>query len=105
MDVTIVVVIAYGLFCLVGGIIGYAKAKSRASLIAGIISGIVLFVSAYGMTEGIRIASFVVLIAAVLLGVRFLKTWMKTRRLMPDLLMILLSLVTLIVVGLDMLGV
>ena len=42
MNLAITVVAFYGMFNLVGGGIGYLKAKSRASLIAGSISGILL---------------------------------------------------------------
>ena len=40
------VVVAYGALALVGGVMGYVKAKSRASLIAGGISGVLLIGSA-----------------------------------------------------------
>ena len=100
MDLTIVIVIAFGLFSLVGGFVGYIKAGSKASLIAGSLSGIVLLFSAYGITKGIAFAPLVSLGVAILLGGRFFGTWMKTRRVMPDLLMILFSLATAILVGL-----
>lgn len=100
MDLASVVVVFYGLFNLVGGILGYVKAKSRASLIAGSFSGIVLLACAYRIRMGSMIASFTSLGIALLLGLRFLGTWFKTRRVMPDLLMILLSVATLVLVGL-----
>lgn len=100
MDPAGTVVFFYGLFNLVGGIIGYVKAKSKASLIAGSLSGVVLLVCAHQIGMGSLIASFTSLGIALLLGLRFLGTWLKTRRLMPDLLMILYSLATLVFVGL-----
>ena len=104
MTLATCVVLVYGLFTLIGGIIGYVKAQSQASLIAGSVSGIVLLGSAYGMAEGVRAASWIVLIAAILLGVRFLKTWLKNRRVMPDLLTVILSALTLLLVGMEMFG-
>ena len=103
MNGTVGIVVFYGLFSLIGGIIGYVKAKSKASLIAGAISGLVLLVSAYGMAQGNPRAAFVAGGAALLLGGLFLGTWLKNHRLMPDLLMVLFSLATLIGVGLKIL--
>ena len=95
---------AYGVFSLAGGIIGYVKAKSRASLIAGSISGVLLMMSACGIQSGSLMASAGGAVIALLLGARFLGTWLKTRRLMPDLLMIGFSLATLILLGMQLLG-
>lgn len=97
MNLATLVVVAYGLFCIIGGIIGYVKAKSRASFIAGSVAGMVLLVSAFGITQDHFVARVAVGVTAFLLGIRFLRTWLKTRRLVPDLLMIVFSLVTLIV--------
>ena len=99
MSFTAAVVIAYGSFSLAGGIIGYVKANSKASLIAGTLSGTILLISGYGITHGSFVACIASLIIAVLLGARFLKTWRKTHRVMPDLLMIVLSLTTFVSVG------
>ena len=43
MDTAAVVAALYGIFSLAGGIIGYVKAKSTASLVAGSLSGVLLF--------------------------------------------------------------
>ncbi len=100
MDLASMVVTFYGVFNLVGGVIGYIKAKSKASLIAGSVAGIALLICARRIEMGSMIASFTSLGIALLLGIRFLGTWLKTRRVMPDLLMILFSLATLVFVGL-----
>ena len=99
MDLATAVVFVYSLFCLFGGVLGYVKAKSKASLIAGLVSGVLLSISAYGIAQGYRVAYFVSLIISFLLGARFLKTWFKNHRIMPDLIMLILSLATLIAVG------
>lgn len=98
MNPAVVVTFLYGIFSLAGGVIGFVKAKSKASLIAGTISGLALLASAYGMGQGSRPAAAASLVIAFLLGARFLGTWHKNHRLMPDLLMVLFSASTLGVV-------
>jgi len=98
------VVLVYGVFCILGGILGYVKAKSLPSLIAGATSGAALLLFGYGMLQGSRAAGFGILIVALSLGVRFLGTWRQTHRLMPDLLMVLMSAATLVTVAATLVG-
>ena len=102
MDLAVIVTLVFGLLSLIGGAIGYVKAESKASLIAGSISGVMLLGCAFGIAKGNPIASGVSLGIALLLGGRFLGGWFKKRRIMPDLLMVLLSLATLVVVGMKL---
>ncbi len=88
------VVLIYGIFTLVGGIIGFVKAKSKASLIAGGISGILLLFLAYQMDGRFILSCYASALISAILGIRFLKTWIKNHRLMPDLMMVLLSAAT-----------
>ena len=90
MNVAAAVVALHGIFSITGGVIGYLKAKSKASLIAGSISGALLLLCAYGIGQGNRMALLGVLAVAFALGARFLNTWLKHRRVMPDALMVLL---------------
>jgi len=100
MNIAVTVVACYGIFSGVGGVMGYLKAKSKASLIAGSISGALLLLCAYGIGKGSRSALFGSCAIALALGARFFGTWLKKRRFMPDLFMVLLSAATLITVGL-----
>ena len=90
-----IVVGAYGVFTLVGGIIGYVKAKSQASLMAGVASGAFLLICAIGMSRGNRAAALGSALVALSLGVRFFGTWRKNHRVMPDGLMLIGSVLTL----------
>ena len=99
MKMAAALVAAYGIFSLVGGAIGYFKAHSTASLIAGSASGALLLLCAYGITQEHRTAALGSLVIAVALGARFFGTWLQQRRIMPDLLMILFSVATLLAVG------
>ena len=80
MTLAAFVVLIYGLFTLIGGVIGYKKAGSKASLKAGLIFGVVLLSCAYGIAEGIRAAYLAALIVSALLGIRFIKTWRTKKR-------------------------
>ena len=97
MSGAVVLLIIYGAFCEIGGVIGFVKAKSAASLIAGSISGLVLLVCAWLLYQGNNLGTIGSLIVAVLLGGRFLMTWLRTKKLMPGLLMVVLSAVTIAV--------
>ena len=99
MSPAVWVVAIYGGVSLVGGIIGYVKAKSTASLVAGSICGVILLGCARAMMGGSRAAAVGSVVVALLLGGRFLGTWRRTRRVMPDLVMILLSAAALAAVG------
>ena len=103
MSVAVAVVACYGLFSLVGGLIGYLKANSAASLMAGSASGVLLLLCAYGMGHGSRAAGLGSFAIAVVLGARFLGTWLTRHRVMPDLLMILFSVATLLAAGVALL--
>ncbi len=103
MAISVLLVLFFGAFSLIGGVIGYVKAKSKASLIAGAVSGLILLVAAHWMHRGSEMGSVVSLIVALLLGGRFLGTFFKTRRIMPDLIMILFSTAVFVSVGLRLL--
>ena len=99
MTMAATIVASYGIFSLAGGVIGYLKANSMASLMAGSLSGVLLLLCAYGIGQGSRTAVLGSLLIAVALGARFVGTWLKKRRVMPDLLMVLFSTATLLVAG------
>ena len=99
MSITVAVVAAYGVFSVIGGVIGYVKAKSAASLMAGSLSGVLLLLCAVGIGQGNRPAALGSLAISAALGARFLGTWRQKRRLMPDALMVGFSVATLLLVG------
>ena len=103
MDLVTSVVGLYGVISLAGGLIGYVKAKSTASLIAGSLAGIVLLVCAVGIARGSHTAALGSAVVALLLGGRFVGTWIRRRRVMPDLLMVGGALAVLIAVGVRLL--
>jgi uncharacterized membrane protein (UPF0136 family) len=74
----------YGLLVFVGGVIGYLKAKSRASLIAGLGSALLLGVASSVFSSGaVRLgAALGGVIALALIG-RFAPAFMKTKKVRP----------------------
>ncbi len=98
MNITVIIVLLFGIFSLTGGIIGYTKAGSVPSLVAGSVSGILLILSAIGLSRNYMAASYVALLVALLLGARFVMTIIKNFKVMPDLIMILFSATTIVAV-------
>ena len=83
----------YGLLLIAGGYFGYAKAKSKMSLVAGAVSGVLIFIGVFlGGTAGFVI--FITVSAA--LTVVFLKRLLKTKKFMPSGMLMILSLGALI---------
>lgn len=101
MSLTVSVVVLFGLINAVGGLVGYLKAKSIVSFISGGLSGVILLICAYGISMGNNIAAIVSIIVAFLLGGRFATTIAKKFKVMPDLIIIVFSLFTIIVVGIS----
>lgn len=87
-------ILVYGLLVAVGGVMGYVRAGSTASLIAGVGAGLVLAGSAAAMMKGAYQAGWwVALAVALLLLGRFGSAALsKGFKLMPGGLVIILSL-------------
>jgi uncharacterized membrane protein (UPF0136 family) len=98
MNPAVVMVLVFGLFSITGGLIGYFKAGSLPSLFAGVISGLILVASSYGIFKGNTFSAVIAILIALLLGGRFIRTIMKNFKVMPDLIMILLSTASIITV-------
>ena len=88
--------IIFGLLTIVGGVIGFVKAGSTASIIAGSVSGIALIVAAYLLPGNIVIGLAIAGLVSILLAGRFIPIFMKTGQMMPAGLMSLLSVIGLI---------
>lgn len=98
MNLGIVAAFGYGILALLGGIIGYIQARSKISLISGIISGLLLIFAAYcqlqGQTWGLTLAAIITTILVVFFSFRLA----KTRKFMPAGLMIIFGMLVLVVI-------
>mgnify|MGYP002079663939 CR=1 FL=1 len=96
------VVLVYGFLLIAGGVIGFMQAKSKASLIAGSISGAVILASGIMMLQGIKLAVYLALVVTLALSVVFFMRWSKTRAFMPSGMMLILNEITFIIVLLSL---
>ena len=104
MNLAVWIVGFYGLVSMAGGVMGYAKAKSQDSLIAGFVFGVVLLWAAYGLRYGHPAAELLSLTIPLVLGLRFFTSWRKTKRIVPDFVMFTLGLATLTAVSFQLLA-
>jgi uncharacterized membrane protein (UPF0136 family) len=88
--------IVFGVLTIAGGIMGYVKAGSTASIIAGSVSGILLLVGAWlipqNQTAGLALSGIV----SLLLVGYFLPKFFRTHAVMPAGLMSILSVIGLV---------
>ena len=87
----------FGLLTIVGGVMGYVKAGSTASIIAGGISGIALIVAAYVLPSNVVLGLAIGALVSILLAGRFIPAFIKTGKIMPAGLMAVLSVIGVIV--------
>jgi uncharacterized membrane protein (UPF0136 family) len=88
--------IVFGLLTIAGGIIGYVKAGSVPSIIAGSITGVLLLVAAFLLPEHRTTGLATAFIISLLLAGQFVPKFLRTGRAMPAGLMSILSVIGII---------
>ena len=89
--------IIFGLLTIVGGVMGYVKAGSAASVIAGSVSGILLLLAAFLLPNNLAAGLAIALLVSAALAWRFVPAFMNTGQVMPAGLMSALSVIGVIV--------
>ena len=84
--------LVYGILLIVGGVVGYSKARSRPSLYAGFTSGAIALIFTYfGLRGHDLLALFLLAAEAILLAAFFYTRFNKTGKFMPAGLMTVIS--------------
>lgn len=96
MEAAKIYFIVFGLLTIAGGIVGFVKAGSVPSIIAGAITGVLLLVAAFLLPEH-RVAGLATaLIVSLFLAGYFIRKYSSTGALMPAGMMSLLSVIGII---------
>lgn len=98
MDATRLYFLIFGALTIVGGVIGYVKAQSVPSIIAGSITGILLLIAGYILPEHRAAALVTAFVVSLLLAGQFVPKLIRTGKVMPAGLMSILSVIGIVVV-------
>ena len=93
MEVTKIYFILFGVLTIAGGIVGYVKAGSVPSIIAGSITGVLLLVAAFLLPEHRGLGLATALVISLLLAGQFVPKFLQTGRMMPAGMMSILSVI------------
>jgi uncharacterized membrane protein (UPF0136 family) len=91
MEASKIYFLIFGLLTIAGGIVGYVKAGSAPSIIAGSITGILLIVAALLLPEHHLAGLLIGLIVSLLLAAQFIPKFIRTGKVMPAGMMSVLS--------------
>lgn len=88
--------IVFGILTIAGGIMGFVKAGSMPSLIAGSVTGVLLLVAAWLMPEHLAAGLAVAFAVSLLLAAQFVPKFIRTGKAMPAGMMSILSVIGLV---------
>jgi uncharacterized membrane protein (UPF0136 family) len=83
--------VVYGLLLMLGGAIGFMKAKSRPSLISGLATGVISLLIALLSRYQLGAALTAGIILGIVLGIFFVNRYAATKKVMPALFMAIVS--------------
>jgi uncharacterized membrane protein (UPF0136 family) len=97
MDATKLYFLIFGALTIVGGVVGYVKAGSLPSIIAGAITGVLLLVAGALLPEHRAAGLATAFVISLLLAAQFVPKFIRTGKVMPAGLMSILSVIGLVV--------
>ena len=97
MDATQIYFFVFGALTIIGGVIGYVKAQSVPSIIAGTITGLLLLLAGYLLPQNRTAGLVTAFIVSLLLAAQFLPKFIRTGKVMPAGLMSILSVIGIVV--------
>jgi uncharacterized membrane protein (UPF0136 family) len=97
MEATKVYFLIFGALTIIGGVVGYVKAASLPSLVAGSITGVLLLVAGALLPEHRAIGLATGLVISLLLAAQFIPKFFRTHTMMPAGLMSILSVIGIVV--------
>ena len=100
LDLTRNYYFVFGALTIAGGVMGFVKAKSKASLIAGGISGALLLVAGVVIGTQIYVGLGLGLVVSIALAGRFVPSFLETKKVMPAGLMSVLSVIGIVLTAL-----
>jgi uncharacterized membrane protein (UPF0136 family) len=83
MEAAKIYFVVFGILTIAGGIVGYVKAGSVVSVIAGAITGVLLLIAAFLLPEHRAIGLATALVVSLLLAAQFVPKFLRTGRIMP----------------------
>jgi uncharacterized membrane protein (UPF0136 family) len=97
MDATQLYFLIFGALTIVGGVVGYVKAGSLPSIIAGAITGVLLLVAGWILPTNRTVGLTTAFIISLLLAGQFIPKFIRTGKVMPAGLMSILSTIGIVV--------
>jgi len=97
LDLTKIYLFIFGALTIAGGVIGFMKAGSNASLIAGGISGVLLLVAGYLVGAGkVQVGLILGAVLALALAGQFVPKFLHSHKFMPHGMMAILGVIGLV---------
>jgi uncharacterized membrane protein (UPF0136 family) len=97
MNATQLYFLVFGALTIIGGVIGYVKAGSLPSIIAGAITGVLLLVAGWILPTNRTVGLVTAFIISLLLAAQFIPKFFRTGKVMPAGLMSILSAIGIVV--------
>ena len=97
MGATKIYFLIFGALTIIGGVIGYVKAGSLPSIIAGSITGVLLLIAGALLPEHRAVGLATAFVISLLLAAQFVPKFIRTGKAMPAGMMSILSVIGIVV--------